>query len=137
VPPPSGGSSYGGRRGQPGRGAGLPGRPPRQAQPAAGRSAHLRRQAPGPRLRRRGEVAEFAEASIEYYTRLERGSLAGVSVAVLDAVARALQLDEAERAHLLDLALYADVLTPRALPLNLARFLFLDDRSRTSSESSS
>jgi hypothetical protein len=42
--------------------------------------------------------------SIEYYTRLERGSLGGVSESVLDAVARALQLDAAERTHLLDLA---------------------------------
>src|SRR6266568_1579379 len=53
---------------------------------------------------RRGEVAELAAVSIEYYTRLERGNLAGVSEGVLEALSRALQLDEAERAHLLDLA---------------------------------
>jgi transcriptional regulator with XRE-family HTH domain len=53
---------------------------------------------------RRGEVAMLAAVSIEYYTRLERGNLAGVSEDVLEAVARALQLDDAERAHLFDLA---------------------------------
>src|SRR2546428_13933733 len=53
---------------------------------------------------RRGEVAELAAVSIEYYTRLERGNLAGVSEGVLEGLSRALQLDEAERAHLLDLA---------------------------------
>jgi hypothetical protein len=42
--------------------------------------------------------------SVDYYTRLERGHLGGVSEAVLDALARALQLDEAERGHLFDLA---------------------------------
>lgn len=53
---------------------------------------------------RRGEVATLAGVSIEYYTRLERGNLAGVSEDVLEAVSRALQLDEAERAHLFALA---------------------------------
>jgi transcriptional regulator with XRE-family HTH domain len=53
---------------------------------------------------RRGEVAELAAVSIEYYIRLERGNLAGVSEGVLERLARALQLDEAERAHLFDLA---------------------------------
>jgi transcriptional regulator with XRE-family HTH domain len=53
---------------------------------------------------RREEVAVLAGVSIDYYTRLERGNLAGVSDSVLEAVARALRLDEAERAHLLDLA---------------------------------
>jgi transcriptional regulator with XRE-family HTH domain len=57
---------------------------------------------------RRGEVAALAGVSIEYYSKLERGSLAGVSASVLDAIARALQLDEAERAHLFDLAQAAD-----------------------------
>jgi len=131
---------------------------------------------------RRAEVALLAGMSVEYYTRLERGDLAGVSEAVLTSLARALQLDEAERCHLFDLArvasagaarvprvgaqpglrpsiyrildalsgapayvrntrmdilaandlsraLYADILTPQALPLNLARFLFLDPRA--------
>ena len=53
---------------------------------------------------RRGEVAMLAGVSVEYYTRLERGNLSGVSESVLDAVAKALQLDDAERAHLFDLA---------------------------------
>ena len=53
---------------------------------------------------RREEVAQLAGVSTDYYTRLERGSLRGVSDAVLEAVASALRLDEAERAHLLDLA---------------------------------
>lgn len=53
---------------------------------------------------RREEVALLAGVSVDYYTRLERGNLNGVSESVLDALARALQLDEAERAHLFDLA---------------------------------
>jgi transcriptional regulator with XRE-family HTH domain len=53
---------------------------------------------------RRGEVAALAGVSIEYYSKLERGALAGVSASVLDAIARALQLDDAERTHLFDLA---------------------------------
>jgi transcriptional regulator with XRE-family HTH domain len=53
---------------------------------------------------RREEVALLAGVSVDYYTRLERGNLSGVSEAVLDALAQALQLDEAERGHLFDLA---------------------------------
>jgi transcriptional regulator with XRE-family HTH domain len=53
---------------------------------------------------RREEVALLAGVSIDYYTRLERGNLSGVSESVLDALAHALQLDEAERSHLFDLA---------------------------------
>lgn len=53
---------------------------------------------------RREEVAMLAGVSVDYYTRLERGNLGGVSESVLEALARALQLDEAERAHLFDLA---------------------------------
>jgi transcriptional regulator with XRE-family HTH domain len=53
---------------------------------------------------RREEVALLAGVSVDYYTRLERGNAAGVSESVLEALARALQLDEAERAHLFDLA---------------------------------
>lgn len=131
---------------------------------------------------KREEVAMLAGVSTEYYARLERGNLRGVSESVLDSLARALQLDEAERAHLFDLAkaaapapssgvrrartelrpsierllagmtgtpayvrnsrmdvvaannlcyaLYTDILSPATLPLNLARFMFLDPRSR-------
>ncbi|MGW4941866.1 helix-turn-helix transcriptional regulator [Actinoplanes sp. NPDC004185] len=53
---------------------------------------------------RRGEVAALAGVSVEYYTRLERGNLAGASESVLDAIARALRLDETETAHLHHLA---------------------------------
>jgi transcriptional regulator with XRE-family HTH domain len=62
---------------------------------------------------RREEVALLAGVSIDYYTRLERGNLSGVSESVLEALAGALQLDEAERVHLLDLARAANT-TPRA-----------------------
>lgn len=130
---------------------------------------------------RRAEVAMLAGMSVEYYTRLERGNLTGVSESVLDSLASALALDDAERAHLFDLAraagtsksrarrpsavtvrpsihrvldalstpayarnsrtdilaanklcfaLYADILMPATLPLNLARFLFLDRRAQ-------
>lgn len=53
---------------------------------------------------RREEVAMLAGVSVDYYTRLERGNLRGTSEAVLDGLAGALQLDEAERTHLFDLA---------------------------------
>jgi transcriptional regulator with XRE-family HTH domain len=53
---------------------------------------------------RRAEVALLAGMSVEYYSKLERGSLAGVSAGVLEAIARALQLDDAERAHFMRLA---------------------------------
>jgi transcriptional regulator with XRE-family HTH domain len=53
---------------------------------------------------RREEVALLAGVSVDYYTRLERGNLKGASESVLEALARALQLDEAERSHLFDLA---------------------------------
>jgi transcriptional regulator with XRE-family HTH domain len=57
---------------------------------------------------RRGEVATLAGVSIEYYSKLERGAIAGASASVLDSLARALQLDDTERAHLFDLARAAD-----------------------------
>ena len=131
---------------------------------------------------KREEVAMLTGVSTEYYARLERGNLRGVSESVLESLAAALQLDEAERAHLFDLAraaassrasgarrvreelrpsvqrilagmtgtpayvrnsrmdivaanglccaLYAGILSPDTLPLNLARFMFLDPRSR-------
>jgi hypothetical protein len=52
---------------------------------------------------RREEVALLAGISTEYYTRLERGNATGMSEGVIDGIAHALQLDEAERTHLLDL----------------------------------
>ncbi|MFF2330691.1 MULTISPECIES: helix-turn-helix transcriptional regulator [unclassified Streptomyces] len=71
----------------------------------AGLPSGSRRRVPG---LRRSEVAALADMSVEYYAKLERGNLAGVSPTVLEAVARALQLDDAERAHLLLLVQAAD-----------------------------
>ncbi len=62
---------------------------------------------------RREEVALLAGVSIDYYVRMERGSLSGASDSVLDGLASALQLDEAERAHLFDLARAAQPTPPR------------------------
>jgi transcriptional regulator with XRE-family HTH domain len=59
-----------------------------------------RRRVPG---LRREEVALLAGVSTDYYTRLERGNATGVSESVIDGVARALQLNDAERTHLYDL----------------------------------
>ncbi|MFF4837737.1 helix-turn-helix transcriptional regulator [Streptomyces sp. NPDC001315] len=67
----------------------------------AGIAVYGQRRVPG---LRRGEVAMLAGVSVEYYTRLERGNLRGVSDGVLDALAQALRLDDTERAHLYDLA---------------------------------
>jgi transcriptional regulator with XRE-family HTH domain len=53
---------------------------------------------------RREEVAMLAGVSVDYYVRMERGNLSGASESVLDALARALRLDEAEREHLFALA---------------------------------
>jgi transcriptional regulator with XRE-family HTH domain len=67
---------------------------------------------------RREEVASLAGVSVEYYKRLERGNVSGVSELVLEGLARALQLDEAERAHLFDLARAASPVAPkRARPI--------------------
>ncbi|GAA1447746.1 helix-turn-helix transcriptional regulator [Leifsonia poae] len=57
---------------------------------------------------RRSEVAMLAGVSVEYYAKLERGAIAGASSSVLEAISRALQLDDTERAHLFDLARAAD-----------------------------
>jgi hypothetical protein len=62
---------------------------------------------------RREEVASLAGVSVEYYKRLERGHAAGVSDSVLEALAGALQLNEAERAHLHDLARAVKPVAPR------------------------
>jgi transcriptional regulator with XRE-family HTH domain len=130
---------------------------------------------------RREEVAMLAGVSVEYYTQLERGIVRGVSDDVLEAIARALQLDDVERTHLFDLvhaakqrptagrrppqqlrpsvqrvldaitgapafvrnnhldilsanrlgsALYSELFANPDRPANLARFVFLDRRSR-------
>ena len=70
---------------------------------------------------RREEVAQLAGVSVEYYIRLERGNCRGISDAVLASVARALRLDDAERAHLFALVQAANSRVPtgarRAWPL--------------------
>jgi transcriptional regulator with XRE-family HTH domain len=67
----------------------------------AGLASYGPRRVPG---LRREEVAILAGVSVDYYTRLERGDLGGASDGVIEALVRALQLDEAERNHLFDLA---------------------------------
>ena len=62
---------------------------------------------------RREEVASLAGVSVEYYKRLERGAASGVSDGVLQALATALQLDDAERAHLHHLARAANPVAPK------------------------
>jgi transcriptional regulator with XRE-family HTH domain len=62
---------------------------------------------------RREEVASLAGMSVEYYKRLERGTVSGVSELVLEGLARALQLDDAERAHLFDLVRARSPVGPR------------------------
>lgn len=72
---------------------------------SAGLPSGTNRRVPG---LRRSEVAMLADVSVEYYAKLERGAISGASAPVLDSVSRALQLDDTERAHLLDLARAAD-----------------------------
>jgi transcriptional regulator with XRE-family HTH domain len=76
----------------------------------AGLASYGRRRVPG---LRREEVAMLAGVSTDYYARLERGNLVGVSDSVLDAIARALRLDDAETAHLYDLTRAANT-APKA-----------------------
>jgi transcriptional regulator with XRE-family HTH domain len=76
----------------------------------AGLPSYGQRRVPG---LRREEVASLAGVSVEYYKRLERGNATGASDAVLDALADALRLDDAERAHLFDLARAASPISPR------------------------
>lgn len=61
---------------------------------------------------RREEVAMLAGVSVDYYTKLERGTIGAVSESVLDAVARALQLTPAERTHLFHLTGTAATIRP-------------------------
>lgn len=80
---------------------------------------------------RREEVATLASVSVDYYARLERGNLTGVSEEVLEAIAHALRLDEAETAHLFDLARAAQpgparrrrAVKPQELRPSLQRFM--------------
>lgn len=74
-----------------------------------------RRRVPG---LRRQEVAALARVSVDYYAQMERGDLSGVSPEVLHALAEALRMDEAEAAHLHDLARAA---TPRRTPRRRGR----------------
>jgi transcriptional regulator with XRE-family HTH domain len=83
--------------------------PERAGLPTYGRT----RRVPG---LRREEVALLAGISVEYYTRLERGNARGVSDDVLQAVSRALQLDEAEHEHLVDLGRTANTARPPRKP---------------------
>jgi transcriptional regulator with XRE-family HTH domain len=69
-----------------------------------------RRRVPG---LRREELAMLTGVSVEYYARMERGDLRGVSLEVLDALARSLKLDEAETDHLADLARAGGPTPPR------------------------
>lgn len=94
----------------------------------AGLASYGRRRVPG---LRREEVAMLAGVSTDYYAKLERGNLAGVSDAVLRAIAQALQLDDAEQAHLHDLAAAANTAPhtrrsatpPRAVRAGVQRIL--------------
>ena len=88
----------------------LPTRRARITPQQAGLATYGRRRVPG---LRREEVAVLAGVSTDYYAQLERGNLTGVSDSVLDAIAGALQLDEAEHAHLHDLARAANT-TPHS-----------------------
>jgi transcriptional regulator with XRE-family HTH domain len=76
----------------------------------AGLPSYGKRRVPG---LRREEVASLAGVSVEYYKRLERGNASGVSDSVLEALAGALHLDEAEGAYLFDLARAAGPIAPR------------------------
>jgi transcriptional regulator with XRE-family HTH domain len=76
----------------------------------AGLPSYGTRRVPG---LRREEVASLAGVSVEYYKRLERGNLSGVSDLVLEGLISALALDDAEREHLFDLARAARPVAPR------------------------
>lgn len=69
---------------------------------------------------RREEVAMLAGVSVDYYVRMERGTLAGASAAVIDGVANALQLNDAEREHLTALARAAGPAPRRSRPATVA-----------------
>lgn len=62
---------------------------------------------------RREELAMISGISVDYYNRLERGNLSGVSGGILESLARSLQLDDAERDYFFDLAKAANTSPPR------------------------
>jgi transcriptional regulator with XRE-family HTH domain len=94
----------------------------------AGLTSYGPRRAPG---LRREELAVLAGVSVPYYTRIERGDMSGASDSVLDALSLALRLDEAEHAHLFDLARAAQ---PTLAPRRRGRSSSPSDRAfRTSS----
>lgn len=90
--------------------------------PVALGCAPRRRRTPG---LRREEVAERAGIGVDWYTRLEQGRDVRPSVTTIDALARALQLDEAERAHLHQLARTGQQapFAPEIVPPTLARLV--------------
>ncbi|MET1089318.1 MAG: helix-turn-helix transcriptional regulator [Arthrobacter sp.] len=65
-----------------------------------GLQSYGRRRVPG---LRREEVAQLAKVSVEYYSRLERGNLSGVSESILESLVQALRLNDVEERHLRDL----------------------------------
>ena len=69
---------------------------------------------------RREEVAMLAGVSLDYYNRIERGNIHGASESVLNALARALQHDDAERMHLFHLAQYEPLPTASSHPVEVA-----------------
>jgi len=78
---------------------------------------------------RREELAQLAGMSVAYYTRLEQGNGHNVSAEVLDAIARALRLTDAEHAHLMHLAQpreHRKKPTPRPQPVRNALWRLLD-----------
>ncbi len=77
---------------------------------------------------RREEVAMLAGLSVDYYTRLEKGNLSGASESVLDAICEALQLDDAERVYLFNLARDAHAANPGARRRHAARPVKLNVR---------
>jgi transcriptional regulator with XRE-family HTH domain len=91
-------------------GSAHPGRPLPHDPAKSGLPSYGQRRVPG---LRREEVASLAGVSADYYRRLERGQVKGVSDLVLEALARALQLDDAERAHLFDLTRAANPIAPK------------------------
>ncbi|MGX6449789.1 helix-turn-helix domain-containing protein, partial [Patulibacter sp. S7RM1-6] len=70
---------------------------------------------------RREELAQLAGISPTYLTRLEQGTSTNASRSVVEALARALELDDAERAHLHDLARVTTPPRPRRSPPEAAR----------------